>query len=38
MSRTPMPLAADVEAGLRRLRLAAIRHQAPEVLATAKAQ
>ena len=38
MSRTPMPLDADVEAGLRRLRLAAIRRQAPEVLATAKAQ
>ena len=38
MSRTPIPLAADVEAGLRRLRLAAIRRQAPEVLATAKAQ
>lgn len=38
MSRTPPPLPADVEAGLRRLRLAAIRHQAPEVLATAKAQ
>ena len=33
-----IPLAADVEAGLRRLRLAAIRRQAPEVLATAKAQ
>jgi DNA replication protein DnaC len=38
MSRTPPPLAADVEAGLRRLRLAAIRRQAPEVLATAKTQ
>lgn len=38
MSRTPPPLPADIEAGLRRLRLAAIRRQAPEVLATAKAQ
>jgi DNA replication protein DnaC len=37
-ARTAIPLAADVEAGLRRLRLAAIRRQAPEVLATAKAQ
>ena len=36
--RTPTPLAADIEAGLRRLRLAAIRRQAPDVLATAKAQ
>lgn len=38
MTRTPIPLAADVEAGLRRLRLAAIRRLAPDVLATAKAQ
>jgi len=38
VSRAPLPLAADVEAGLRRLRLAAIRRQAPDVLATAKAQ
>lgn len=38
MTRTPMPLAADIEAGLRRLRLAAIRRHAPDVLATAKAQ
>lgn len=38
MTRTPPPLPADVEAGLRRLRLAAIRRQAPEVLATAKTQ
>lgn len=38
MSRTPPRLPADVEAGLRRLRLAAIRRQAPDVLATAKAQ
>lgn len=36
--RAPIPLAADVEAALRRLRLAAIRREAPEVLATAKAQ
>ena len=38
MSRSPIALDADVEAGLRRLRLAAIRREAPEVLATAKAQ
>ena len=38
MTRQPIPLAADVEAGLRRLRLSAIRRLAPEVLATAKAQ
>jgi DNA replication protein DnaC len=38
MTRTPIPLAADVEAGLRRLRLSAIRRLAPDVLATAKAQ
>lgn len=37
-ARTPLPLDADVEAGLRRLRLAAIRREAPEVLATARAQ
>ena len=36
--RTPIPLTADVEAGLRRLRLAAIRREAPDVLANAKAQ
>ena len=36
--RPPIELAADVEAGLRRLRLAAIRREAPDVLATAKAQ
>ena len=36
--RPPIELAADVEAGLRRLRLAAIRRQAPEVLTAAKAQ
>ena len=38
MTRTPVPLDAGVEAGLRRLRLAAIRRSAPEVLATARAQ
>ena len=38
MSRQPAPLAPDVEAALRRLRLAAIRREAPDVLATAKAQ
>ena len=38
MSRQPIPLAPDVEAGLRRLRLAAIRREAPDVLATAKTQ
>ena len=38
MNRTPPRLPTDIEAGLRRLRLAAIRRQAPEVLATAKAQ
>lgn len=32
------PLPADLEAGLRRLKLAAIRHNAPEVLLTAKTQ
>lgn len=31
-------LAADLDAGLRRLKLAAIRRTAPEVLATAKTQ
>ena len=36
--RAPIELAADVEAALRRLRLSAIRREAPEVLATAKAQ
>jgi DNA replication protein DnaC len=38
MTTTPPPLAADVEAGLRRLRLSAIRALAPEVLVTAKTQ
>jgi DNA replication protein DnaC len=35
---TAAPLAADLDAGLRRLKLATIRRQAPEVLATARAQ
>jgi DNA replication protein DnaC len=35
---TPPPLAADLKAGLRRLRLRAIRESAPEVLITAKTQ
>jgi DNA replication protein DnaC len=34
----PPPLAGDLAAGLRRLKLAAIRRQAPEVMATARAQ
>ena len=38
MSTTPPPLAADLNAGLRRLKLAAIRRLAPEVLITAKTQ
>jgi DNA replication protein DnaC len=38
MTTTPPPLAADIEAGLRRLRLSAIRSLAPEVLVTAKTQ
>jgi DNA replication protein DnaC len=38
MSGAPPPLAADLEAGLRRLRLAAIRRLAPELLITAKTQ
>ena len=32
------PLAADLDAGLRRLKLAAVRRTAPEVLITAKTQ
>ena len=36
--RTPPTLPADLEAGLRRLRLAAIRREAPELLLTAKTQ
>ena len=38
MSGTPPPLEADLEAGLRRLRLAEIRKIAPELLVTAKTQ
>jgi DNA replication protein DnaC len=37
-TRTPPSLPADLEAGLRRLRLGTIRRQAPEVLLTAKTQ
>jgi DNA replication protein DnaC len=39
-TRTPIPapLAADLEAGLRRLKLATIRREAPDILATARAQ
>ena len=36
--RSAPPLPDDLEALLRRLRLPHIRHQAPEVIATAKAQ
>ena len=38
MTATPPPLAADLEAGLRRLRLSAIRTLAPELLVTATTQ
>ncbi len=38
MSATATPLAADLEAALRRLKLAAVRRLAPEVLQTAKTQ
>jgi DNA replication protein DnaC len=38
VSGTPPPLEADLEAGLRRLRLAEIRKIAPELLVTAKTQ
>ena len=38
MSTTPPPLAADLNAGLRRLKLAAMRRLAPELLITAKTQ
>lgn len=38
MSATPPPLAADLEAGLRRLRLGAMRRLAPELLVTSKTQ
>src|ERR1700674_1426496 len=36
--KTVPPLAADLETGLRRLKLAAVRRTAPEVLLTAKTQ
>ena len=35
---TPAPLAADLEHGLRRLKLASMRRVAPELLVTAKTQ
>jgi len=38
MTTTPPPLAADLNAGLRRLKLAAMRRLAPELLITAKTQ
>lgn len=38
MSAAPPPLAADLTAGLRRLKLAAMRRLAPELLLTAKTQ
>lgn len=38
MTATPPVLAADLEAGLRRLRLGAMRRLAPELLVTAKTQ
>ena len=38
MSTAPPPLAADLNAGLRRLKLAAMRRLAPELLVTAKTQ
>ena len=38
MSTAPPPLAADLAAGLRRLKLAAMRRLAPELLVTAKTQ
>ena len=38
MTATPPPLAADMEAGLRRLRLPAMRKLSPELLITAKTQ
>jgi DNA replication protein DnaC len=38
MSTAPPPLAADLNAGLRRLKLAAVRRLAPELLITAKTQ
>ena len=38
MSTTPPALAADLETGLRRLKLAAMRRLTPELLVTAKTQ
>ena len=38
MTAAPAPLAADLEAGLKRLKLAAVRRLAPEVLQTATTQ
>jgi DNA replication protein DnaC len=38
VSTTPPPLAADLNAGLRRLKLAAMRRLAPELLVTARTQ
>jgi DNA replication protein DnaC len=38
MSTTPPPLAADLDAGLRRLRLGAMRRLSPELLVVAKTQ
>jgi DNA replication protein DnaC len=38
VSTTPLPLAADLNAGLRRLKLAAMRRLAPELLVTARTQ
>ena len=38
MSTTPPPLAPDLTAGLKRLKLAAMRQLAPELLITAKTQ
>jgi DNA replication protein DnaC len=38
MTAAPPPLAPDIEAGLRRLRLSAIRSLAPELMVTAKTQ
>src|SRR5215467_2443273 len=38
MSTAPPPLAADLNAGLRRLKLAAMRRLAPELLVTARTQ
>ncbi len=38
MSTSPPPLAADLDAGLRRLRLGAMRRLSPELLVVAKTQ